>query len=53
MLKIKSTVIPKEKRDRPYSNPNMVYIIDYWSQSRCNFNHKLYLKVLMSKKENF
>jgi len=50
MLKIKSTIVPKDRTTIPHANPNMSYIIGYWSQPGNNFNYNLYLKVLMSKK---
>jgi len=51
MLKIKSTYTPKDRITKPYSNPSMGYINDYWTQSRSKFNHELYLKIIRAKKE--
>ena len=52
MLKIKSTYMPKDRLDKPYSNPNMAKINDYWTQHGNKFNHELYLKIIRLKKEN-
>jgi hypothetical protein len=51
MIKIKSTQVPKNRIIRPYSNPGMIYINDYWTQSDTKFNHDLYLKIIKVKKE--
>ena len=53
MLKIQSTVIPKKRLTRPYTNVSMGYINDYWTQPGNHFNYELYLKILRVKKENF
>jgi hypothetical protein len=45
------TTKPKNKIHKPYTNPSMGYISDYWSSKRHNFNHELYMKVLRAKKE--
>ena len=51
MLKIQSTVIPKDRITKPYSNHSMGYINDYWTLSGSKFNHELYLKIIRAKKE--
>jgi hypothetical protein len=50
MLKIKSTYIPEERLTTPKSNPNMVYVYDFWTQPNCKFNESLYLNVVRAKK---
>jgi hypothetical protein len=40
---------PEDRIDKPYTNPSMGYITDYWSTKRCRFNHELYLKIVRSK----
>jgi hypothetical protein len=50
MLKIKSTYIPEERLTAPQSNPNMVYVYDYWTQPYSKFNEALYLNVVRAKK---
>jgi hypothetical protein len=50
MLKIKSTYTPEERLTAPKSNPNMVYVYDFWTQPNCKFNESLYLNVVRAKK---
>ena len=49
MIKVQSTVIPKERIDKPYSNPSMSIINDFWTQPGNKFNHELYLKIIRYK----
>lgn len=49
MIKIQSTVNPKNKIILPYSKPNMADILDYWSKEGSRINEQLYLKVLKAK----
>ncbi len=48
-IKLKSTQIPKNRINEPYSRPNMVYICDYWKNRGNGFNYDLYLKILEAK----
>lgn len=50
MIKIQSTIIPKERLVIPYSRPSMSDILDYWSKEGSKIDEQLYLKILKTKK---
>jgi hypothetical protein len=50
MVRLKSTYTPKDRIDKPYSNPDMSKINDFWTQPGNKFNHELYLKIIRYKK---
>jgi|TARA_R110000803_G_scaffold208845_1_gene277876 hypothetical protein len=49
MIKIKSTVVPKNRKSSPTANPNMQSILDYWGGGDCRFDYNLYLKIMKYK----
>ena len=49
MVKIQSTVIPKERISQPYSKPSIGDILDYWSKDGNKINEQLYLKIVKAK----
>lgn len=51
MIKLKSTVVPKERQNSPHSRPSMDYVFKFWKSDGCNFNNELYLKFLSAKKD--
>jgi hypothetical protein len=51
MIKIKSTVVPKDRQLSPHSTPSMDYVFNFWKTEGSNFNNELYLRVLSAKRD--